>query len=76
MKISVVRFNDSSMCVGTELNPCSSLKHGEKTISGTVSLSKYDDLFLQVTFTNPSKSPYSQLIPWAQVSTVFFENSK
>lgn len=71
MKISVVRFV-GPVLIGTELDPRNSLSHGEKIPTGTVSLSKYDDLFLQATYTNPSKQPYFQLVPWAQVSSVLF----
>lgn len=73
MKITVVRFNNP-IAIGKELDMNSHLSDGASILGNPIALSKYDSTFLRVDFLGAKK--YSQFIPWAQVSTVLFEESK
>lgn len=70
MELLGVRFNQA-IHIGRGLDLQSYLEPGQSVLSDTVSLAAHDTNFLRVSF----KSGYSQLIPWAQVATVFYKES-
>ena len=76
-KIPVVQFQDS-MLLGKMYDPHRSLQDGQ-VIQGTHRLSVYcyDDMFLAVTFTHMAgrEKTYTQLIPWSQVTGVFYDGT-
>jgi hypothetical protein len=74
MKITVVRFVNA-FGVGTQLDVRSSLLTGERVLDVPISLHRHDDTFLRIDFAHPT-NPYSQLVPWAQVATVLYEETK
>ncbi len=76
MKISVVTFNDS-LLIGKALEPIRSLSVGQRIDGGTVSIEKYDNLFLKISYAHTSAPArdYSELIPFARVDKLIFTES-
>lgn len=70
MKLSLVRFREA-IHIGKALDLNSSLADGQKVLGDVVTLHYHDANFLRVDF----ESGYSTLIPWAQVTTVFYEST-
>lgn len=68
MKINLVRFAQS-LHLGRSLDLNSSIAEGQRVMGDPVSLKYFDSNFLSIDFA----SGYSQLVPWSQVSGVFYE---
>ena len=67
--------------LGTEVVPDAFLIRGKNLASSQISdLQMYDQMFLKVTYSCPRSElyptgSYSQFIPWAQVATVYFDDT-
>lgn len=72
MKITTVHFVNP-LPIGRELDTHNYLVNGMSILGSELTLSKYDDSFLRIDFRRGGSNGYSQFIPWAQVSTVLFE---
>lgn len=72
MKIKIVRFNQAVM-LGTQLDVNSSLSEGQTVLGRSIEMSYHDSTFLKIKFLG--ENPYCQLIPWAQVATVIYEET-
>lgn len=74
MHIINVRLHDHIQ-LGLEVLPDNFLERGRRlSDSICADLQVHDSMFLKVTFKNSSKT-YSQFIPWAQVASVFFDDT-
>lgn len=73
-KIDTIRFKDS-IPVGKSLDPKSFLQSGMRVNNIPVEVSFYDDTFFRIQFKGETKAlKYSELVPWAVVSNVIFED--
>lgn len=69
------------IALGVEVVPDSFLVRGKNLSSSRISdLQMYDAMFLKITYTCPRSEEcptgtYSQFIPWAQVATVYFDDT-
>lgn len=74
MIIRNVRFMNH-IPLGSEVVPDNFMERGRKlTSSRCVDLQNYDSMFLKITFDDGHRV-YSQFVPWAQVATVFFDDT-
>jgi hypothetical protein len=69
------------IALGTEVVPDSFLIRGKRLASSQIEdLQMYDAMFLKITYNCPRSETcpsgvYSQFIPWAQVATVYFDDT-
>ncbi len=71
--VSVVRFKEP-IHLGKALDPKTYLEKGSKVLNIPTECTFYDETFMQIDFKGTTKdTKYSQLIPWASISTVIFD---
>jgi hypothetical protein len=75
MKIKVVTFNDN-IALGTEFVPLRVIAQGDRFGKGTMSLSNYQDRFVQIDFRYPDAAKnLTQFVPWSRVDSCIFDES-